>query len=250
MATWTDRHRAAILTLAAALPLAWCALAAQIDADVTAAASALVLVTIVVAAAATGDRPAGAVAALSGGMWFDFYLAPPLRTFAIHDANDVEIAVLLVLIGFAVTEIALWGRRQQALSSTRAGYLDGVTGTSQLIAGQLGPDELVAHVTQGIVELLDVDACRFVPGVAPGHRGVIEPDGSVTVNGTISHVDRDGLPTMGETALPVRHHGRTLGQFMITASTQIVRPTLEQRQVAVLMANLVGAELATRRSRQ
>lgn len=207
------------------------------------------LVTIVVAAAATGDRLAGALAALSGGVWFDFFLAPPVHTFTIHDANDVEIAVLLVLVGLAVTEIALWGRRQQAASSARAGYLDGVTGTSQIIAGTLAPDELVAHVTRGLTELLDVDACRFVPGATAMNRAVLEPDGSVTVRGKITNVDRDGLPTVDQTVLPIRHHGTVHGQFLITASTQIVRPSLEQRQVAVLLANLVGAELATRSPR-
>src|SRR3954451_20582263 len=46
--------------------------------------------------------------------------------FAIAERDDVEGAVRLALIGLAVTEIALWGRRQQARGSTRAGYLRGV----------------------------------------------------------------------------------------------------------------------------
>ena len=46
--------------------------------------------------------------------------------FAISQRDDIEAAVLLALIGLAVTEIALWGRRQQARASIRAGYLSGV----------------------------------------------------------------------------------------------------------------------------
>jgi hypothetical protein len=34
--------------------------------------------------------------------------------FAINDPADIETAVLLRLVGVAVTEIALWARRQQA----------------------------------------------------------------------------------------------------------------------------------------
>lgn len=61
---------------------------------------------------------AGMAAAVSGAAWFDFFLTVPIHTFAIDDANDVEIAVLLVLVGVAVTEIALWGRRKQASSNS------------------------------------------------------------------------------------------------------------------------------------
>lgn len=161
--------------------------------------------------------------------------------------NDVAITALLVLVlvGLAVSAIVLWGRRQQATSAARAGYLDAVAATSHLAAGQLAPDELVAQVTHVLTDLLGVDACRFVTGASrTPPRAVLEPDGSVTVNGTAIRVDRDGLPTMEETALSVRHHGAELGRFMITASTSIVRPGIEQRRVAVLLANLVGSELA------
>lgn len=243
---WLDRHHAALRASALVLPLGWCALAGQIGAGVTTATSALVLVVIVVAASAGGDRLAGAVAALSGAAWFDFFLAPPIHTFAIDDANDVEIAVLLGVVGLAVTEIALWGRRQQSTSSARAGYLDGVTRTSQIIAGQMTPDELVGHVSAELTQLLDIDTCRFAPGAAATGHPVLELDGSVTVNGRRTNVDRDGLPTMDQTVLPARHHGAVLGHFLITASTRITRPGLEQRQVAVLLADLVGAELASR----
>ena len=42
--------------------------------------------------------------------------------------DDVEAAALLVIIGAAVTEVALWGHRQQSRANRRAGYLDGVLG--------------------------------------------------------------------------------------------------------------------------
>ena len=79
----------------------------------------------VVAAAATGDRVAGILAAFSGGLSFDFFLTVPYRQFTIADPDDAEVTVLLVLIGLAVTEVALWGRRQQARAARRSGYLEG-----------------------------------------------------------------------------------------------------------------------------
>jgi K+-sensing histidine kinase KdpD len=233
--------------LAGTLPLGWCASAHRLGGALTTATSALVLVLVVVAAAATGDRLAGSIAAVSGAAWFDFFLTEPIHSFAIDDANDVEVAVLLVLVGAAVSEIALWGRRQQASSSARAGYLNGVMSTSHIVAGHLPTSDLINEVADNIVGLLDADACRFVShGTPAAGRAVLEPDGSVTVRGTPMDIERDGLPTMEETALPVRHHGVELGQFLITTSTRVVRPTLEQRQVAVLLANVVGAETAAR----
>ena len=76
---------------------------------------------MIVAAASTGLRSAGLVAALSSAAWFDFFLTEPYHGFAIPRPGDVETAVLLVLVGVAVTEIALWGRRQQARASQQAG---------------------------------------------------------------------------------------------------------------------------------
>ena len=53
----------------------------------------------------------------------------PFGRFTITDLNDIDLTVLLVLVGVAVTEIALWGRRQEARASRLADYLDGVLGT-------------------------------------------------------------------------------------------------------------------------
>ena len=243
---WLQRNRPAVLVVMACLPLMWCALAAQLRDDVTAATAALVIVLIVVAGAATGDRWAGIVSAISGGIWFDYFLAAPFNRFTIDDPNNVEVTVLLVLVGLAVTEVALWGRRQQAKASSRAGYLDGVLKTSQIVAGELSSTALADQVAAQLTELLSVDTCRFVTTTTvSSDNAVLSPDGNVTVRRVRVNVDRDGLPSMEETVLPAQHHGVIHGQFLITAATRIVRPTLEQRRVAVLLANQVGAAYAT-----
>ena len=58
-------------------PLVVCLTLYRLPRRVPAASAVLVLVLCVVAAAATGDRLAGAVAALSSGLWFDFFLTEP-----------------------------------------------------------------------------------------------------------------------------------------------------------------------------
>lgn len=242
---WMERHRPSVIAAAAAAPLLCCAVLVAFREEVTTATSALVLVLIVVAAAATGDRLAGIVAALSAGVCFDFFLTEPYLTLAINDPNDIEVAVLLVSVGVAVTEIALWGRRQQARASRRAGYLHGVLGTSKIIAGQeVEPRALIDHVAQQIVQVLDIDECRFVPSPGPGWQAAsIDHDGHVTRRGHAVNIERDGLPTDERISIDVRQGGVTHGQFVLTAATRVARPSVEQLRVAVLLADQVGAAL-------
>jgi len=240
-----ERHRSFVIAGAAVGPLLCCAVLAGLRGDVTTTTSALVLVIVVVAAAATGDRLAGIVSALSAGVWFDVFLTEPYGQLTIDDPNDIEVTVLLVLVGVAVTEIALWGRRQQARASRRAGYLDGVLGTSRIIAVRTtSPQELISHVAHQVVEVLDVDDCRFVPGRGPGPQDVsLDHDGHVTRRGHQLNVQRDGLPTDEGVGLVVRQGEALHGQFVLTAASRVVRPSVEQLRVAVLLADQVGAAL-------
>ena len=116
------------------LPLATCAILSTLRDTITAATAVLILVLWVVAAAASGDRIAGLLAAVSGGVWFDFFLTEPYQQFTIADPDDIEATVLLVLIGACVTEIALWGHRQQGRAARRSGYLEGVLGTARIVS--------------------------------------------------------------------------------------------------------------------
>jgi len=242
---WMGRHRSFLIAAAAIAPLLCSAGLAAFRESVTAATAALVLVLIVVAAAATGDRFAGIVAALSSGAWFDVFLTEPRGRLTISDPNDIEVTVLLVLVGVAVTEIALWGHRQQARASRRSGYLDGVLGTSKIIAvPQSSPDALIDHVAHQIIQVLDIDACQFVPGAGPGPQDAsLDHDGFVTGRGNRLNVERDGLPTDEKIGLIVRQGEAVHGQFVLTAATRVVRPSVEQLKVAVLLADQVGAAL-------
>jgi K+-sensing histidine kinase KdpD len=113
---------------------------------------------------------------------FDFFLTQPYLQFAIAERDDLEAAVLLGLIGLAVTEIALWGRRQQARASTRAGYLRGVVSTARLAAsGAMSASDVVELVGRQIGDVLGLDACRFDASPYPDpDRPRLQADGTVT----------------------------------------------------------------------
>jgi K+-sensing histidine kinase KdpD len=236
-------HRSLVVSVAAVVSLAACAALSPLRDVVANTNAALGLVLLVVAAAATGIRAAGIVAALSSTAGFDFFLTEPYHQFAITDPADIETAVLLVLVGLAVSEIALWGRRQQARASREQGYLDGVVSTAATVgAGRTSTRSLIEHVNDQIVDVLQLDACRFDPDDGPA-LATLEGDGTVTYNGQPFDVERNGLPTDAEIALAVQSGGVVRGRFLLTAATRVVRPSLGQLRVACALANQVGAAL-------
>jgi K+-sensing histidine kinase KdpD len=233
------RYHASFILAVAAGPLLLAAILASLRGHVPNTTAILVLVLFIVVIAASGDRLGGIVAALSSGVWFDFFLTAPYHQFVISNPNDIENAVLLVVVGAGVSELALWGRRQQGRAGRRAGYLEGVLRTAELVAGSGSTqEEFTRRVADQIQEVLLVDGCRFVALAEPSPQTPrINHDGSVSRRGVPVEVERDGLPTDDEIALLVRRRGVTCGHYMITAATHIVRPSLEQRKVAVLLAD-------------
>jgi K+-sensing histidine kinase KdpD len=224
------------------LPLVTCAILAGTRDSVTVATAALILVVWVVGAAASGDRVAGVLAALSAAVWFDFFLTEPFQRFTINDADDVEVTVLLMVIGLLVSEIALWGRRQQARAARRSGYLDGVLSAARVVSeGDAPASAVIGLVARQITEVLGVDRCRFVEGPVKDHRfATMDHDGEVTRAGRPVDVTRHGLPSDEEVVIVVRRAGEVLGHFVVTAATRVAYPSLEQRRVAVLLADQVA----------
>jgi hypothetical protein len=242
----TEESSSAVLAVAVLGPLVVCGILALFRGLVVNTNAALILVLVVVGVAATGQRLAGVVAALASALWFDLLLTVPYGQLAIADPDDIETAVLLILAGLAVTEIALWGRRQQSRSSRREGYLAGVVAAARLVAsGESSLPELTDRVAQQIKDVLDLDACRFDPDPAPD-GAQIGRDGAVTWNGREVDVEREGLPTMDQITVLVENGGTAYGRYVLTSATTIRRPDLEQRLVVVTLAEQVGAALAVR----
>ena len=249
MSDWSDdaplarRWRTPARVGALALPLVSCAILSTLRDTVTAATAVLVLVLWVVAAAASGDRIAGLLAAVSGGVWFDFFLTEPYLQFTIADADDIEATILLVVIGACVTEIALWGRRQQGRAARRSGYLDGVLRTAEVVSeGETPTTALIEIVARQISDVLGADSCRFVAGPVHDERiALLDHDGTLVRGGRETDVDRVGLPSDEYVALLVRRGSVVVGHFLVSSTARVRYPTREQRRVAVLLADQVAA---------
>ncbi len=158
--------------------------------------AALALILIVVAVAAAGSRLAGYVAAVSAAVWFDFFLTRPYEQFTISRASDIETTVLVLVIGFAVTEIAVWGRRQHADAGRRAGYLDGINDAARAAAAGESLRPSSAGRSPGSLSFSALRSCEFQYGMA----GLGRP----------ARLERDGLVRDGSSG--GRHRSRAAGR--------------------------------------
>jgi K+-sensing histidine kinase KdpD len=204
---------------------------------------ALILVVIVVAVAAIGSRIAGALAAVSAFAWFDFFFTRPYERFSIASAADVTTAVLLLLVGLAVSQLAARARRMRVLAITDAGYLELIHRAGELSSSARSPDAVVDHVREALVGLLGLESCRFEYGSLLGRPPRLEPDGTVLAAHRRWNVDEFGFPP-GEIELRAFGNGQYFGRFMLTPKPG-ARPSLQARLVAATLADLTGRALSS-----
>jgi K+-sensing histidine kinase KdpD len=243
MPGYLTRDRLAVLAGLAG-PLALAAVLVPFRASFPNTDAALAMLVVVVAVAANGDRLAGVLAAVSTAVWFDFFLTQPYERFTITRRTDIETTVLLLVIGVAVTELAVWGRRHYAIASRRAGYLDGINNAARAVAAGGSAPALIDQVSGQLVALLSLRSCVFQYGVAGlGRPARLHHDGSVTIGELRWAVDDEGFPP-GDAELLVEGGGVFQGRFLMTPAPG-ARPGLERRLLAVAFADQAGAALAS-----
>lgn len=233
---WYRDHPAITRSLAVLVPLAVSALLHLVTEFVPDSAAVLILVLFVVALAATGDRLAGAVAALASTLGFDLFLTQPYLHLQIESAQDVELAVLLLIVGLSVSELASWGIRQSASADREAAFVRGALESADLAASSTSAEEGLERVAESIRQLLGVDQVTYVPGEQDPACAVVRRDGTMRYRDTVLDPATSGLPRTPEVAvIPVVHRGAQTGFFRI-ASAQGAHPNRDALRVAVLLA--------------
>ncbi len=130
-------------------------------------------------------------------------------------------------------------------ASRRAGYLDGINSAAQAVAAGGSASALIEKVTSQLTQLLSLRSCSFQYGVAGlGRPARMQRDGSVTTEQGAWDVDAGGIAGGAGIELLVESGGRFQGRFLMVPAPG-ARPTLEQRLLAVALADQVGAALAT-----
>lgn len=206
------------------------------------AAAALCVVAVIVGVAAFGDRWSGWLAAASGAAWFDFFLTKPYEAFSISAAHDIETTVALLVVGIAVTEIAVRSRRRFAVAVAEGNYLALIHDLSDLAAQGATPEQVAAAAREDLVLLFSLASCRFERLGSASGRPQLRRNGEVELGDVRFDVAHDGLPER-EVDLPVQNHNRDYGVFVMSSGSQ--HPvTIEQRVVALVLADQVGAAFA------
>jgi hypothetical protein len=204
---------------------------------------ALLLVVIVVAVAAMGSRVAGALAAVSAFIWFDFFFTLPYYRLSIRSSADVTTAVLLLVTGLAVSQLAARARQQHAIVITDENYLAQIRQAAELGRTQASPFAAIDLVKEQLIELLELAACRFEYGSLVGHPARLEADGSVVKGHRRLDVSQFGLPGE-EIELRTFGNGQYYGRFMLTPKPGSA-PSLQARLVAVTLADQAGRALSS-----
>lgn len=243
MARYLTRDRVAVVA-ALLLPLGVAAVLLPLRSSWSNTNVALVLVVAVVAVAAIGSRLAGAVAAVSAAAWFDFFFTLPYYRFTISQPADIRTAVLLLVVGVAVSQLAARARRLRVLAITDARYLAEIRETAELAQIARSPDVVIDHVRKQLLSVLDLAGCRFEYGSLLGHPPRLEPDGTVTVGRHRCDVEDAGLPSQ-EIELRTFGNGQYYGRFMLRPKPES-RPSLQARLVAVTLADQAGRAFSTR----
>jgi K+-sensing histidine kinase KdpD len=228
-----------------AAPLILAAILVPFRTDFANTDAALAMILVVVAVAALGNRLAAYIAAVSAAAWFDFFLTRPYEQFRINRATDIETTILLLVIGVAVTEIAVWGRRQRAAASRRAGYLAGINDAAHAVATGGSPSALIEQIASSLTQLLSLRSCQFQYGMAGiGQPARIQHNGEVVLNGRPIGAGEADLPAGTGIELLVESGGRLQGRFLMQPAPE-ARPSREQVLVAVALADQAGAALAS-----
>jgi hypothetical protein len=204
---------------------------------------ALVLVVVVVAVAVWGRRLAAFAASASAAVWFDFFHTRPYYSFTITHRNDAITTALLLVVGVAVGELAVWSRKQQAAAAASSEDIARIHAVADLVADGRGMDQVTLAVAYELQHLLSLRTCRFDPSL-PDHRTTrIEHDGGIVLDSVRWPVHDMGLPGK-EVELLVQWAGRTFGRYVLVPSPG-VPISLERRLVAVALADQVAAALAS-----
>ena len=203
----------------------------------------LVLVVVVVVVAVAGGRLPGAVAAVTAAVAFDFFYTRPYLRLTIDSRDDVETTVLLLVVG-------LVGRaRRDATAGGRGGAKTCAAGRSGASTGsrrwERGVGRRPTSSTRRGPSSSPCSTCARAASTRP--RSSATTNGSsaaASCRGATTGCSADGfeLPAAGVELL-VMGRGRLLGRFVLdpTPGTGV---SLEQRVVAVALADQVGAVLA------
>jgi hypothetical protein len=203
---------------------------------------ALIMVVAIVAVAVTGRRVAAALAAVSAAFWFDVLFTVPYNSLRIANGDDALTAVLLLVVGLAVGQLAAWARAQRDAARRGREDIGRIHYAAELAAQGESVDHLILAVSLELRDLLFLRDCRFSSDIVDESLPSLGHDGKVRWGDLGWGTDTLGLPSKGVT-LAAHGQGRVVGTFTLIPTPGVVVDE-HRLVVAVALADQVGAALA------
>lgn len=202
---------------------------------------ALILVVCVLVGAWWGGRGAGVASALAAAASFDFFHTRPYNSLKMTNGNDIVTTLLLLVVGLAVGEIAVRGRRARTVRDDERRQLRRIDRITGLVSYGTSIDDLVLAITAELIETLGLRDCRFEPAPYVGSFPRLERSGVAITR--IHRYTREGfeLPREGIELL-VEGGGAVLGRFVLLPTAGVGVST-GRRMIAVALADQLGAAL-------
>jgi len=196
---------------------------------------ALILAIVVVGAAVFGGRVAGGVTSIAAALSFDYFQTQPYYSLRISDREDLIAAVLLLVMGVAVGQLAMmrYGSREEVqVHAKGAAHLEDV---AAVVAAGADLDEVWPVVRRALVDQLELAGARFEP--APYHDSFtpLGRDGQITATTLTYEHGGFSLPAEG-VVVPVVASGQQLGRLVLVPLPQH-GTSRAQRRVAVALAD-------------
>jgi hypothetical protein len=205
---------------------------------------ALLLAVVILVAATLGGRLTGAAAAVEAAVAFDLFFTRPYYSLRINRAEDVETAVLMLIVGVAIGEIVTRGKRHRFAAYATRSNLERVSRITELAAGGEPPGRLIRVARRELIDLLDVSDCVFerppfldtLPRL--GHGGLSIPP---TVGADFQPVVRRET----RIELPIWAEGLEVGRFVLTLADDATGLAFapEARTSALALADRLGVAL-------
>ena len=195
-----------------------------------------------------GGRAAGALAAVTSTLAFDFFLTSPYLSARIDSADDLETALILLAVGLLVGEVAARGRRARRDHEVAAQAVLRVHRVADAVAHGEPLPTVLESVKRELTDLLGLWDCWLE--LRPFSWVIPRMDRGGTVEGDEHHwldagfaLPRDGVE------LPVVERGREVARLVLLGDPDVA-VTLEERVVAVALADQFGHRGGDGRSRR
>jgi hypothetical protein len=209
---------------------------------------ALILVLVVVVAAILGGRRAGAVAAVTSTLAFDFFLTRPFLSARVESADDIETLFILLAVGLLVGELASRARHARRDQERAAEAVQRVHRVADAVAHGDALARVLESVETELTQLFGLWDCWLE--LPPFLWVIPRMDRGGTIDGS-QHEWRDEgfvLPRDG-VELPVVVRGRDVARLVLLAGPD-TPATLDQRVVAVALADQLGAAMSVADARE